>query len=279
MPSSNEPVTGHNVIFVLRTLEEIIFTASKWVLPLRLSSASSSRQTMRIDEENMGTVRKRGTSFRIQRELDAIAFVQKHTSIPVPSIFDVQVRGHDSWILMQHAPGIRLDSAWPDMPENIKATTITQLKAYFEQLRNIRLSTSDWIGSCDNGPVYDHRLNNGFPCGPFTSISEFHDFLVAPVMQCPRPELPVEYRKRLPDDCPIIFTHADVSYEHIFVDEVNGNVTGIIDWEMAGFLPAWWEYRKALYGSRQQPWWIDLVKSVMPSYRKEFEVDSDLEAF
>jgi hypothetical protein len=92
---------------------------------------------------------------------------------------------------MQRAPGTRLDSAWPDMPENIRATTITQLKEYFEQLRNIRLSTSDWIGSCHNGPVYDHRLNNGFPCGPFTSVSEFHDFLVAPVTQRPRPELAV----------------------------------------------------------------------------------------
>lgn len=265
--------------FVLQILREIVFTASKWLLPLRLPIASNSRRTMRIDQENVGTIRKRGTSFRIQRELDAIAFVRKHTSIPVPSIFDVQVCGHDSWILMQRAPGTRLDSAWPDMPENNKATTITQLKAYFEQLRNIRLSASDWIGSCDNGPVYDHRLNNGFPCGPFTSISEFHDFLVVPVMQCPRPELAVEYRKRLSDDYPINFTHADLSYEHIFVDEENGNVTGIIDWEMAGFFPGWWEYRKALYGSRQQRWWIDLVNSVMPCYGKELEVDSDLEAF
>ena len=68
---------------------------------------------------------KGGTSFRIQRERDAIAFVQKYTSVAVPSIFDVTVRGHESWILMQRAPGIRLDLAWPDIPENIKATIIT----------------------------------------------------------------------------------------------------------------------------------------------------------
>lgn len=210
---------------------------------------------MRIDQENAGTVRKCGTSFRIRRELDAIAFVKKHTSIPVPRVFDVQVRGDDdSWILMQRAPGTRLDSAWPDMPEDISVTTITQLKAYFEQLRNIGPSTPARIGACDNGPVYDHRLNNGFPCGPFISISEFHDFLVSPVLKCPRPELAVEYRKQLSDDCTVNFTHADMSYEHIFVDKVNGNVTGIIDWEMAGFLPAWWESRKALYGVRHQSW-------------------------
>jgi hypothetical protein len=119
-----------------------------------------------------------------------------------------------------------------------------------------------------------HRLDNGFPCGPFASVSQFHD-LVAPMMQCPRPELAAEYRRRLPDDYPVHFAHADLSYEHIFVDEVTGNVTGIINWEVAGFWPAWWEYRKALYGSLQQRLWNDLMDTVMPSYGKELEVDSD----
>jgi hypothetical protein len=127
--------------------------------------------------------------------------------------------------------------------------------------------------------VYDPRLNNGFECGPFNSVSEFHDFLVAPVLRCPRPELAIGYRKRLCDSFPVVFTHADMSYDHIFVDELNGNVTGMIDWEMAGFFPTWWEYRKALYCIRQQRWWIDLVNSVMPSSWNELEVDCDLEAF
>jgi aminoglycoside phosphotransferase (APT) family kinase protein len=264
---------------VLWIVGEIISTVSDWFLPLHPPSASSRRSTLRIDHENVGTIRKCGTSFRIQRELNAMAFVRKHTTIPVPNVVDAKLRGCDSWMLMERAPGTRLDSAWPNMHENMKSTTIAQLKRCFEQLRNIRPSTSAWIGACDKGPVYDHRLNNGFPCGPFISVSEFHDFLVAPLTQCPQPELAAKYRKWLPDDCPINFAHADLSYEHIFVDEGTGNVTGIIDWEMAGFWPRWWEYRKAMYASRQQRWWIDVVDSVMPSYEKELEVDSDLEAF
>jgi hypothetical protein len=241
--------------------------------------ANSSRRTPRINQGSADTIRKRGTGFQIQREALAMAFVRKHTSIPVPEVFDVRLNEHDSWIIMQHVPGTRLDLAWPGMLEDIRTTTVTQLKAYFEQLRNLRPPTSSWIGSCDNGPAYDHRLNNGFPCGPFASVSEFQDFLVAPVQQCPRPELAIGYRKCLPDDYPVNFAHADMSYEHIFVDPKTGNVTGIVDWEMAGFWPCWWEYRKALYGSRQQRWWIDMVDRIMPSYQKELEVDSDLEAF
>jgi aminoglycoside phosphotransferase len=61
--------------------------------------------------EGVDIVRKRGTDFQIQREAEAISFIRKHSSIPVPKIFDVQVHGDDSWMLMQLVPGIHLDSA------------------------------------------------------------------------------------------------------------------------------------------------------------------------
>ncbi len=70
-----------------------------------------------------------------------------------------------------------------------------------------------------------------------------------------------------------------MSYENILVDQRSGDVTGIIDWEMAGFWPEWWEYRKALFGGRYQQWWVNVVKDIMPQYEKELAVDMDLEAF
>jgi hypothetical protein len=96
---------------------------------------------------------------------------------------------------------------------------------------------------------------------------------------CPRPELAEKYRISLSDNCLIHFAHADMSPEHILLDQKTGNVTGIIDWEMAGFWPEWWEYRKALFGSRLQRWWFDVVNTIMPLYEKEFEVDCDLEMY
>lgn len=255
-------------------------TAPKTSLPLHLPIPNSNGIRLRTQQETDTTIRKRGTSFRIRRELDAIAFVQNHTSIPIPDILHVHEHGDDdSWFLMRCALGTRLDSAWPNMSEHMRTTTITQLKLYFQQLRKIHPSGVSLIGSCDGGPVYDHRLNNGFPCGPFPTVSRFHDFLVAPVTECPRPELAAGYRKRLRDERSIKFAHADLSWEHIFVDQMTGDVTGIIDWEMAGFWPEWWEYRKALCGCRYESWWRDLVHTVMPSYINELEVDGDLGAF
>jgi hypothetical protein len=63
------------------------------------------------------------------------------------------------------------------------------------------------------------------------------------------------------------------------VDEITGDVTGLIDWEMARFWPEWREYRKALFGGRCQGRWLEIVEEIMPSYRKEFEIDTELKMF
>jgi hypothetical protein len=116
-------------------------------------------------------------------------------------------------------------------------------------------------------------------CGPFTSVAKFHDFIVGPVKNCPRPEWVAKYRNMLSDDYHVIFAHADLSWENILLDPTTGFITGIVDWEMAGFWPEWWEYRKALFGSRSRPWWIKILGQVMKEYRLETEVDMELEMF
>ena len=116
-------------------------------------------------------------------------------------------------------------------------------------------------------------------CGPFASVADFHEFLVAPVKNCPRPETAVKYRAQLSDDFPIGFAHADISWENILVDPATGAVTGVVEWDMAGFWPEWWEFRKALYASRSQTWWIDVVKQILREHLAETVVDMDLEMF
>ncbi len=240
-------------------------------------------QFVRLTSESASAVRKCGKAFRLRREFEAMKFVQSHTSIPVARVLDAHLGTDDkdesSWILMERLPGDQLGEAWPAMSEDARAQTVSQLRSYFGQLHAIRPTGLGWIGSCSYGPAYDHRLDNRATCGPFESVSEFHDFLVAPVRDCPRPEWVTKYRRRLPDDNGIMFAHADVSWENILVDRVSGSVTGILDWEMAGFWPEWWEYRKALFGARSKPWWIRIIKEIMQEYPSEAETDMELEMF
>jgi hypothetical protein len=46
---------------------------------------------------------KRGTSLEVQREVDTIEFVQRHTSIPLPSVIDLRHES-DSWFSMKPLP-------------------------------------------------------------------------------------------------------------------------------------------------------------------------------
>jgi aminoglycoside phosphotransferase (APT) family kinase protein len=115
--------------------------------------------------------------------------------------------------------------------------------------------------------------------GTFHSVKEFHDFLVTPIKKRPRPDFVDRYRPSFPDDAEVVFAHADLSWENILVDPSSGNVTGILDWEMAGFWPEWWEFRKALYGGRSRKWWREILNDVMQQYLTETTGDMDVEMF
>lgn len=70
----------------------------------------------------------------------------------------------------------------------------------------------------------------------------------------------------------IVLTHADLSPRNIIV---NGDqVVGIIDWEMSGFYPEYWEYAKAMYHPNWQSRWIEdgLVDTILKPYYLEHAV-------
>ena len=210
-------------------------------------------------------------------------FVQSKTSIPVPKVLDSHLdpdgNWEQNWLLMEKLPGIQMGIAWPSMTESAQSHTLAELRSYLKELHSIHPLEPGWIGSCSHGPAYDHRISNMKTCGPFSSISEFHDFLVAAMKGSPRPESATKYRNRLPDTHSICFAHADLSWENILIEPDTGKVTGILDWEMAGFWPSYWEYRKALFGDRAQLWWIAILKDVMQEHRNETEADMEIEMY
>lgn len=210
-------------------------------------------------------------------------FVRQRTSIPIPAVLEIYIDKNNtspsSWFSMSEIPGSSLTDAWPSMSERARRATQTDLRSYVHELRTVPSPTPACIGSCRGGSAYDHRLNNGFPCGPFASVSDFHDFLVLPVARCPRKELVEHYRQHLVDIQAVIFTHADLCGEHIFVEPTTGRITGIIDWEMAGWWPVYWEDTKSRFGSRYQTWWKTLIAHVLDTYEHELRIEEDLQQF
>ena len=57
---------------------------------------------------------------------------------------------------------------------------------------------------------------------------------------------------KLPTACPVVFCHGDLVPRNIFVE--GSTITGIIDWEFAGWYPDYWEYcRMRLSGNSLSP--------------------------
>ncbi|KAK4142033.1 uncharacterized protein C8A04DRAFT_30437 [Dichotomopilus funicola] len=82
----------------------------------------------------------------------------------------------------------------------------------------------------------------------------------------------------------IVFTHADLNARNILVDLVplpdgttGWRVTGIVDWETAGYYPEYWDYTKALFeGLRWEPRFLKMVHRVFAAfgdYSKELDVE------
>jgi hypothetical protein len=64
-----------------------------------------------------------------------------------------------------------------------------------------------------------------------------------------------------------VLTHMDLSDRNILVDHRTLTVIGFLDWEMANFMPAYFEYVAARLSGGHQPGWrrelLDVLKSVL----------------
>lgn len=65
----------------------------------------------------------------------------------------------------------------------------------------------------------------------------------------------------------IVFTHGDLRPANIIVKD--GRVTAIIDWEMAGWYPDYWEFAKAFYLEMFANDWASHLLGVLTPYYQE----------
>ncbi|RBQ91018.1 hypothetical protein VDGD_03415 [Verticillium dahliae] len=114
----------------------------------------------RITFEGPDTDRKWGDAARLRREVEAMTFVQRETSVPVPTILEVYFDDHSDeykcWILMERLPGSQLGTAWPEMDDNARSETIRQLRSYLEQIHHLRPAGAGVIGSVSGGAAFDY---------------------------------------------------------------------------------------------------------------------------
>ena len=174
---------------------------------------------------------------------------------------------------MSQVPGDDLEDALPKMSDDEVKSVVKELAGHLQQLRRLKRE-DDNTGGCNSsnksspsiGGVggtrgFDNRLGSS-PWGPFATTAEFHTYV--------RFGEPLEYWGRAPDvvavhgkaegSYAVKFTHADIAPRNVRVR--GGRITGIIDWEFAGWYPEYWEYTRMFYPG-ERPYlksWFDAIE-------------------
>lgn len=218
----------------------------------------------------------------LRNEVNALYIIRQKTSIPAPKPLDFvtvpacigeELEPDEGYLLMSRIPGVPLSRCHEVISDNDAAHITAQLQDYITQLRAIPKAIDPSIAICDTlgGACRDSRVRFGNPIGPFTDETAFNQML------------------RYSDDPGrrghrIFFTHADLNPRNILVDQAvredgsrGWRVTGIVDWEMAGYYPEYWEYTKALYErfrwTRRYQNTVHGVFRYFGDYSKEYDVE------
>ncbi|EAS28676.2 uncharacterized protein CIMG_07422 [Coccidioides immitis RS] len=166
-------------------------------------------------------------------------------------------------ILMTRIPGDELGRVYKTLSDTERDSIQLQLKGYLEAVRRWK---SPWgenrICSLVGTAIRSIRVPNHL-VGPFESEQEFNEYLRSTAWSGGFPS-ETEYKDAL--DCArkmdlmphhIVFTHGDLKHHNILVQ--NGQITGFLDWESAGWCPEYWDFTTALRFIPKDYWWYNFV--------------------
>jgi aminoglycoside phosphotransferase (APT) family kinase protein len=202
-------------------------------------------------------------------------FVQEQTSIPVPTVVESWEEGDHILILMRRIPGEPLSKVWPKLSTDGKERIAQQTAEYLQQLRKLQ---SGSIQSLGGGPVFSNFLfkhkDSELPHGPLASDDDLWNDMEHGLKETIPEAVRIQLRRCMPSATPYTFTHGDLTNVNIMVE--NGSLSGIIDWEMSGYLPVWWEYVcTSVPDSEEDREWKALLRKYMPDHTaaREFWLD------
>ncbi|KKZ62498.1 hypothetical protein EMCG_03093 [[Emmonsia] crescens] len=159
-----------------------------------------------------------------------------------------------SFYILESIHGQTMEKAWDSMSSKDRAQVCSELQTCVSNLR--------WLRQDPQDPFIELYITNQFmaEAGPFQSVKALHDWFI---FLCRRPmtdphSIPIEpFRSELPDNAAITFTHGDLHRSNIILSESEPQrIVAIVDWEQSGWMPEYWEARKAHFTSAWKSEWL-----------------------
>ncbi|KAL6241750.1 hypothetical protein RBB50_011283 [Rhinocladiella similis] len=217
---------------------------------------------------------KYGCRERIQ-EAKTMHFIRHHTTVRVPRVYaaykDPVTR--DNYIVMERIHGQTLLSLWPSLDDARKERICRQIETCLNELR--ALPSPGGYCAPGNQPLLSSLYRE---IGPANTEAELNDAMIDSYKSKnsdPKHEWSSIYLRRsfaaVLRGNPPTFCHGDLQTKNIMVSPEDDIVT-FIDWEMAGWYPAYWEYVTAGLGAAAvyETDWLEWLERILVPSRNEF---------
>lgn len=165
--------------------------------------------------------------------------------IRVPALKRIVRDGEDTYCVMDRIPGRTLEEAWTQLSWFLTIKLGFQLRRFIQHLRSV---TSPVAGSLATGECRSFYLEDRYGLPARCSSRDMEYFFrfwinftsMKKAMQtADQPEIPTPEGQMLSTE-PFVFTHHDLAPRNIILspsDEI-----WILDWDLAGFYPIYFEY-------------------------------------
>ncbi|KAH7151216.1 hypothetical protein DER46DRAFT_703604 [Fusarium sp. MPI-SDFR-AT-0072] len=196
---------------------------------------------------------KDGDVQTLRNDYNALKVLEQKTNIPAPRVFDVvsQHTGEDdfSYLLMSRVPGTTLATCRDALSGQDYVNLSARLKDCVSQMRDIPEPVNHGIAICNTlgEACRDPRIRDWVPIGPFQDEASFSQNI----------RFSDEPSRR---GQKIAFTHGDLNPRNIMVERIRNparargwRLSGIIDWEIAGYYSEYWDYTKSMFEGFRWP--------------------------
>ena len=210
-----------------------------------------------------------------------------NTAVPVPQIYGFMTDPETdrSFIIMELIEGQTLEKTLPSLSSADRQDVFEQIQEALVHLRS--LQPPGYIGSIGRKPLADGIFYTDpvdpTTSGPFASQDEMNEGIIRRLAETCVPSHVDLLRKLIESTLQghrTVFTHADLQPKNIMVvrrkdADQDGSTGGmftikIIDWEMSGWYPEYYEFCNATVWGSSKPEWLEAAQNIMTVYPKEY---------
>ena len=171
---------------------------------------------------------------------------------------------------MSLVAGSTVSKIWSELNEEHKNSISEQLNEIILELRALNVPENTPLGGVCGEGCKDTRRHTRVHYEPITTCAEFEYFIFSnPHFRSPA-YISLLWDILPHDDATMVFTHGDLRPDNIMVERnESGNyvLMGILDWEISGFYPDYFECLKAtnnMLPSESDDWYEYIPPSASP---------------